>query len=207
MHETPEQHIPHHHTPQPVPEDSVGRKIWLFFIDTAQTILFAGGIFLVIYLFLFRPFQVSGDSMFSSFKNREYILTNIISLRFANPSRGDVIVFKSPTEPDKDFIKRVVAIPGDTVYLKDGYVYVNDRMVDEHTYLNKGIKTYGGTFLRENVKLTIQPDEYLVMGDNRTNSSDSREWGLLNKDAIIGKAFVVYWPLDHTRIISNPFNK
>jgi signal peptidase I len=188
-------------------QDSIGRKFWLFLIDTAQTVLFAGGIFLVIYIFLFRPFQVSGDSMFSSFKNREYILTNIISLRFQDPQRGDVIVFKAPTDPNKDFIKRVIAIPGDKVYLTNGYVYVNDKKVDEKKYLDKGIKTYGGTYLKEDTKITIEPDEYLVMGDNRTNSSDSREWGLLKKDAIIGKSFLVYWPLDHFRLVSNPFSK
>jgi signal peptidase I len=186
------------------PEESLGRKTWLFIVDTAQTVLFAAGIFLVIYIFLFRPFQVSGDSMYSSFKNKEYILTNIIGLRFGDPQRGDVIVFKSPTDPDKDFIKRVIAVPGDTIDIKNGYVYVNNEKVDESRYLDPGIKTFGGSFLKEEEPYKIPANQFFVMGDNRTNSSDSREWGFLGKDAIIGKSLLVYWPFNHFRVIKNP---
>lgn len=188
-----------------VPEESVGRKIWLFFVDTAQTVLFAAAIFFVIYIFLFRPFQVSGESMYSSFENKEYILTNIIALKIGEPKRGDVVVFKSPTDQSKDFIKRVIGTPGDTVYLQDGYVYVNDKQIDESEYLDPGVKTRGGTFLREGEKKTVDEGHYLVMGDNRTNSSDSREWGLLERSAIIGKSLLVYWPFTHFRITTNPF--
>jgi signal peptidase I len=192
---------------QPIQHESLGRKFWLFIVDTAQTVLFAAGIFLVIYIFLFRPFQVSGDSMFSSFHNREYILTNLIGLRFGEPQRGDVIVFKSPTDPDKDFIKRIIAIPGDTMSIKDGYVYVNDKKIDESKYLDPGVKTYGGSFVHEDEKVKVKAGQYIVMGDNRTNSSDSREWGFLSRDAIIGKSFLVYWPFNHFHVVNNPFEK
>src|SRR5690349_13180722 len=116
------------------------RKIYFFFLDTMQTVLLAASIFLVIYIFLFRPFQVSGDSMFPNFQNREYILTNLITLRFGNPVQGDVIVFKAPTDPDKDFIKRVIGVAGDTVELKDGSVYVNDKKLDESAYLHDDVR-------------------------------------------------------------------
>src|SRR5688500_16458386 len=95
------------------------RKMYFFFIDTMQTILLAASIFLVIYIFLFRPFQVSGESMDPTFKNKEYILTNLITLRFENPHKGDVIVFKAPTDQEKDFIKRVIATEGDSVVIKE----------------------------------------------------------------------------------------
>jgi signal peptidase I len=191
--------------PTPVVEDSFGKKIWLFILDTGQTMLFAGIIFAIIYFFLFRPFQVSGESMYSTYENREYILTNIIGQWFDSPKRGDVIVFKAPEDPDKDFIKRVIAMPGDTFYLKDGAVYVNNKKLDE-TYLNQGVKTFGGAYIKENKKYTVPQGEFLVMGDNRTNSSDSREWGYLKKDHIIGTSFLVYWPLNHFRVIKNPTN-
>ena len=181
------------------------RKIYFFFLDTMQTILLAASIFLVIYIFLFRPFQVSGESMFPTFKNREYILTNLISLRFEDPKRGDVIVFKAPTDQEKDFIKWIIGTPGDTVYLKEGFVYLNGKKSNESAYLHSDVRTYGGSFLKEGQPVTVPQDEYLVMGDNRPYSSDSREWGLLQKKAIIGRSFFVYWPVTTMRTVKNPF--
>lgn len=190
------------------PQDmTLERKIWLFIVDTAQTILFSAGIFAIIWFLLFRPFQVSGSSMYSSFEDHEYILTNLIGLRFDDPQRGDVVVFKSPTDQSKDFIKRVIAIPGDTISLKDGAVYVNSKQIDERDYLDPGVKTFGGNFMQEGKTYTLQPGEYAVMGDNRTNSSDFREWGPLPRENIIGKSFAVYWPPQSVRIIENPFEK
>lgn len=180
------------------------KKVYFFILDTLQTILLAASIFLVIYIFLFRPFQVSGESMFSTFKNKEYVLTNLISLRFEELKRGDVIVFKSPTDSEKDFIKRVMGVQGDIVMVRDGYVYVNNQKVNE-TYLDEGVRTYGGAFLKEGEPVTVPPDNYIVMGDNRPYSSDSREWGFLTKKDVIGKSFFVYWPINAMRLVQNPF--
>lgn len=181
------------------------KKIYNFTIDTMQTILLAASIFLVVYIFLFRPFQVSGESMYPTFKNQEYILTNLIVLKFADPKKGDVIVFHAPPDPEKDFIKRIVGLPGDTVSLKEGLVYVNNTKVNESPYLKSDVKTYGGSFLKENIPVTVPDKNYFVMGDNRPFSSDSREWGLLPKDKIIGQSLFVYWPVNHMRLIKNPF--
>lgn len=194
---------------QPVIKEtsSTGDKFRLFIIDTLQTFLFAGGFFLLIYFFLFRPFQVSGNSMYSSFKDKEYILTNLISLRFADPKRGDVIVFKSPTDPNKDFIKRVIALPGDKILIKNGEVYVNSKKIDESEYLDKGVKTFGGAFIQEGDEKIVPPGNYAVMGDNREDSSDFRQWGFLNRNNIIGISLFVYWPINHIRIIKNPLDQ
>lgn len=181
------------------------RKVYFFFIDTMQTILLAASIFLVVYIFLFRPFQVSGESMFPTFKNREYILTNLIGLRFGDPVQGDVIVFKAPTDKDKDFIKRVIGVGGDSVYLKDGFVYVNNQKLDESPYLGSDVRTYGGSFMKEGEPVTVPAGEFIVMGDNRPYSSDSREWGFLDREGIIGKSFFVYWPVTTMHVIKNPF--
>lgn len=183
------------------------RKIYFFFLDTMQTILIAASIFLVIYIFLFRPFQVSGESMFPTFKNREYILTNLITLRFHDPQQGDVIVFKAPTNEEKDFIKRVIGMPGDSVLLKEGFVYVNGKKLDESAYLDASVRTYGGSFLNEDQSVVVPQGHYFVMGDNRPFSSDSREWGFVPRDSIIGKSFYVYWPINTMRIVKNPFNE
>lgn len=183
------------------------KKIYSFVLDTMQTILLAASIFLVIYIFILRPFQVSGESMFPTFKNKEYILTNLIGLRFGPPHKGDVIVFKAPTDNEKDFIKRVIGGAGDTIQLKDGYVYVNGLLLDESAYLGSDVRTYGGSFLKDGETVTVPDGDYIVMGDNRMYSSDSREWGFLPNKDIIGISFYVYWPVNTMRVVKNPFTK
>ncbi|HSD98720.1 MAG TPA: signal peptidase I [Patescibacteria group bacterium] len=183
------------------------RKIWAFLVDTIQSILIAAAIFLVIYIFLFRPFQVSGQSMFPNFHDKEYVLTNLITLRLGPIARGDVIVFKAPPDPEKDFIKRIIGVPGDTVMVQGGNVYVNGQQYDESSYLNPSVRTFGGTFLKDNDTITVPTGEYFVMGDNRPYSSDSREWGFVPAGNIIGKSFFVYWPLNEMRGVTNPLTK
>jgi signal peptidase I len=184
---------------------TVLKGIWAFFIDTIQTVLLAASFFLVIYIFLFRPFQVSGQSMDPTFKDKEYILTNLISLKFSDPKAGDVIVFKSPTDENKDFIKRVLGVPGDKISIRSGKVFVNDTQVDETEYLASSVNTGNGQFLQEGEEEIVPEGHYFVMGDNRNASSDSREWGFLERSEIIGKSFFVYWPIQDFRIIKNPF--
>lgn len=145
--------------------------------------------------------------MFPNFHDKEYVLTNLITLRFGQVVRGDVIVFKAPPDPEKDFIKRVIGLPGDTVMVKDGNVFVNNLPYTESGYLSSDVKTYGGTFLRDGDTVTVPPNEYFAMGDNRQYSSDSREWGFVPAGNIIGKSFFVYWPLNAIRGVTNPVTK
>ena len=182
------------------------KKIYNFLINTVQTLLLVFAFFLVIYVFLFRPFQVSGKSMYPTFFDKQYILTSIIALRFANPEIGEVVVFKAPNDPEKDFIKRVIGTPKDTVLIKNGDVYVNGKLLDQSAYLKPSVKTYGGSFLRENEITSVPKDSYFVMGDNRAGSSDSREWGFVPIKSMIGKSFFVYWPLNTMQIVKNPYN-
>ena len=182
------------------------KKIYSLLIDAAQTILLAVSVFVVIYIFLLRPFQVSGDSMFPNFYDKEYVLTNIIGLRFEKPKLGDVVVFKSPTNPDKDFIKRIIGVSGDEVYIKDGDLYVNSKKLDQSKFLESNVKTYGGGFIKEGQSVSVPEHSYLVMGDNRPLSSDSREWGFVKESDILGTSFFVYLPLDRIRVIKNPYN-
>lgn len=174
--------------------------------DTFQTMLMAIAIFLVVYIFLFRPFEVSGSSMYPNFVDKEYILANIVGMQFSQPQRGDVIVFHPPVaEPGRDFyIKRVMGVAGDTLMVKDGDLYINGTKQDQSSFLPSDIKTYAGSFLEEGETVTIPDGHYVVMGDNRTNSSDSREWGFITKENIIGKSLLVYWPPNEVKMISNP---
>lgn len=181
------------------------KKIYAYLLDTIQTLLLAASVFLVIYIFIARPFQVSGQSMFPTFHDKEYVLTDLITIKLSQLKKGDVIVFKAPKDPDKDFIKRIIAIPGDTIFIKEGKMYVNNKAVSEKGYLPDSVKTYGGSFLSEGRQVIIGRNEYFVMGDNRPYSSDSREFGPITFSSVIGKSVFVYWPPKRMRLVENPF--
>lgn len=186
-------------------EQTISKKIWLFILDITQTFVVTGAVFFFITYFFFRPFQVSGNSMYSNYKDKEYIITNLISLRFSNPTHGDVIVFKSPSDQNKDFIKRIIAIQGDEIFIENGKVYLNGNLLKEE-YLDPGMQTFGGAFLQEGVKKTVPNGYFFVMGDNRNDSSDSRTWGFVTRKNIKGISFFVYWPLNEVQIIKNPYD-
>ncbi|HUD44022.1 MAG TPA: signal peptidase I [Patescibacteria group bacterium] len=179
--------------------------IWTFLADSFQTLILAASIFLIIYIFLFRPFQVDGISMFPTYKDGEYVLTNIITLRMNKLQRGDVIVFQAPDAPDKDYIKRIIGLPGNTVSLHDGFVYINNEKLNESAYLASDVKSYGGAFLKDDDPVTVPADNYFVMGDNRPMSSDSRTFGFVKFEAVVGKSYFVYWPIANMRLIKNPY--
>ena len=128
--------------------------------------------------------------MTPNFEDGEMILTDKISYRFSQPKRGDVIIFQSPTI-NKDLIKRVIGLPGETISIENGEVKVNDKPLTE-TYIS--VQTPPGAFLAEGQKYIIPANDYIVLGDNRSNSLDSKEWGTLEKKNIIGRAWFVYWP-------------
>ena len=144
--------------------------------------------------------------MTPTFFDKQYILTNIVTLRFTKPEQGDVIVFKAPNDPEKDYIKRVIGVPGDQIMIRNGDVYVNEKLLDQNAYLPPFTKTYGGSFLKENVAVAVPLDSYFVMGDNRSGSSDSREWGFVPFKSIIGESLLLYWPLDKMEVIKNPYD-
>ena len=171
------------------------RNLWLFFLDFLETIVVSLAIFAVVYIFLFQPQQVDGKSMEPTFHNAEYILTDKISYRISSPKRGDVVVFHSPQDAGTDFIKRIVGVPGDIVMVKDGYFYLNGTRLDEE-YINDPGKVAPGRFMREGASAEVPNGQYLVMGDNRLHSSDSREWGFVPRTNIVGRAFFRYWPVD-----------
>lgn len=182
------------------------RKVFHFLLDITETLVLSLVFFIVIWFFFFRPFQVNGLSMFPTFNDKEYVLTNLVGLHFSQPKHGDVIVFKAPTNHEEDFIKRVIAIPGDKVMVRGGSVYLNGSILDESKYIKQDVKTYAGSFLKEGVEITVPPSQYITMGDNRLYSSDSREWGFVPRDFVIGKSFFAYWPIEDMQVIKNPFN-
>ena len=154
--------------------------------EIAQTLLISFGIFLFVYIFLIQPHRVKGESMFPTFGDGELLLTEKVSYRFSKPHKGDVIVFEAPVGHNIDFIKRIVGLPGETVSIQDKSVFINGKRLDEN-YIH--VETPG-----DEVR-TLRANEYFVMGDNRSSSSDSRVFGPITEDKIRGKVFFVYWPI------------
>ena len=181
------------------------KRIYFFLLDILQTLILAAAAFVIVYMFLFRPFEVKGESMYPTLHDSEYLITNIINLRFSDPNLGDIVVFKAPNDPSKDFIKRVIGGAGDKVGLEDGNVYLNGKLLDERDYLDPDIKTYGGSFLKDGEEVTVPQGHFLVLGDNRPFSSDSREWGFVPKKNIIGISSFLYWPISKAGFVDNPY--
>lgn len=170
-----------------------------FFLDLVETSVIGLSFFLIVYLFFMQPHQVNGKSMVPTFQSGDYLLTDKISYKTGNPQRGDVIVFHAPPEAGCptgtgcDFIKRILAVPGETVAVHDGNVYINGKKIEEN-YIPSDFETLPGKFITGRT-VTIGPDEYFAVGDNRSHSSDSRVWGPVNRSEIVGKAFFRYFPL------------
>lgn len=164
---------------------SVRGTILSTFREIIQTALISLGIFFFVYIFLIQPHRVKGESMVPNFADGELLLTEKVSYRFGQPKRGDVIVFQAPGR-EVDFIKRVIGLPGETVQISDGNIFINSQKITED-YIN--VRTDG------EINRTLAKDEYFVMGDNRGASLDSRAIGPIKRDTIRGKTWLVYWPV------------
>lgn len=182
--------------------ETLKRAVAAFF-DFLQSIVIFLAVLVMIYLFIMSPQEISGQSMEPNFHNGEYILTNKVEYKFSDPKRGDIVIFKSPSNPDIDYIKRIIGTPGDRVRLSNNAFYVNDQKVDE-PYLAPGVMIFGGSYLQENQEIVVPTGKYFVAGDNRPHSSDSREFGPIAKEVFIGKAILRYWPISQLGLISRP---
>jgi len=142
--------------------------------------------------FLFQPFFVSGQSMEPNFETGDYLLVDELSYRLRQPQRGEVVVFKYPENLSQRYIKRIIGLPGETVEVKAGEVFIyrqgKTQELDESSYLAGKTRTPGA------VKVTLAADEYFVLGDNRAVSYDSRRWGALPRKDIVGRVFLRAWP-------------
>ena len=177
-----------------------------FVMDILETVVFIGSFFIVVYLFIMQPNQVKGASMEPTFNNGDYIMTSKITYKFRAIQRGDVIVFKSPKNPDIEYIKRIVGLPGDQIVVKNSQVFINNNLVPE-TYISAATNLWDGGYTKEGVPTTIPSNYIFVMGDNRPRSSDSREFGPVTIDSIIGQVFYRYYPTSKAGWINNPLEK
>jgi len=181
-------------SPQNAPEVQRQRDLRGWTRDLAVALGFA----LVIIIFLYQPVKVEGTSMAPLLSDQERIFINKFIYRFEPIERGDVVVFWYPLDRSKSFIKRVIGLPGDTVEIRDGHLYLNGTEMAEPyvpaSYLDSS--SYGPR--------KLGPDEYFVMGDHRDSSNDSRMFGPVPRQYIYGKAVFAYWPADHFGSLTSP---
>ena len=164
------------------------RKFLLSIWEVAEVIIVAGVSIFIIYKFIAQPFLVQGASMEPNFFNGNYLIVDEVTYRFQAPVRQEVIVFHNPTNESEFYIKRIIGLPGERVAIKDGSVYINGELLDE-PYLPSAPKS------NNNIDLTLKADEYFVMGDNRLHSFDSRSWGPLKEEKIVGAIRIRFWPI------------
>jgi signal peptidase I len=180
--------------PEPLPQTQAelpGRSFWLW----GRDMLFSLAVSFFIITFLYQPVRVEGTSMLPRLGDQDRLFINKFVYHFAEIHRGDVVVFHYPRDPQKSYIKRVIAVPGDELRIDDGRTYINGRLLPE-PYVPRRFHDS-----RSQDVMVIQPDQYFVMGDHRSISSDSRDFGPVPRDLIYGKAAFVYWPAEDMGVI------
>jgi signal peptidase I len=175
----------------------------LFLFEMVKIAVIAGITIGLIRYFLFKPFYVKGASMEPNFYEREYLIIDELSYRFREPMRGEVVVFRFPDNPKEHFLKRIIGLPGETVKISSGQVIIYNAdhpegIVIDEFYLPDDIATEGDRLV------TIEEDQFFLMGDNRPNSFDSRRFGSVDRSLIVGRAWIRGWPFSRAEIFSAP---
>ena len=178
--------------PPPPPDPTPHRSGVLNTLSWFRDLVFSVVIAVVLIVFIYQPVKVEGTSMMPTLSDQERIFINKFTYKFGlgDIERGDTVVFWFPRDTTKSYIKRVIGLPGDTVEIDDGQVFVNGKALDE-AYVPADYRDH---ISREPLK--VPPNEYYVLGDHRIFSNDSRMWGTVPRNDIYGKAVFVYWPLD-----------
>lgn len=171
-----------------------------FVLDILETLILAVVLFVGINAISARV-RVDGFSMRPTLEDGEFVLVSKLSYKFGEFSRGDIIVFHFPLNPDEELVKRIIGVPGDKIAVQNNQVFVNGQKLDE-PYIAQA-PLYSGEW-------TVPADKLFVLGDNRNNSNDSKDWGLLPQESVVGKAILIYWPppmwsvLDHPEVAVSP---
>lgn len=191
-------------TPQPPVEGDSARgrvtvedatSFWFDLRVWVRDIIISIAIAVVVIVFLYQPVKVEGTSMMPWLHDQERIFVNKFVYRFEDIRRGDIVVFRFPLDPTKSYIKRVVGLPGDEIELVRGQLHINGRPVEE-PYIRKDFQD-----LSTYPPVSVRADHYYVLGDHRNTSNDSRTWGTVGRDFIVGKAVFAYWPIDQFGVL------
>lgn len=183
--------------PTPVPpaaeSESLGELVW----EILQTLILAGLLIVFFRSFVFQNYIVEGNSMLDTLLPNERLIVSRLSYIMGEPQRGDIIVFQYPRDPNRDFVKRIIGMPGETISIQNNHIFIDGQPLPPEPYVHY-------PEMASLPPTTLGDNEYFVMGDNRPGSSDSRSWGPLAKRFIIGKAWLVYFPLNRIHLIPHP---
>ncbi|MFH0926275.1 MAG: signal peptidase I [bacterium] len=157
--------------------------------EYAEIFLIAIVLALIIRTFIVQAFKIPSGSMIPTLQIGDHILVNKFIFKFKKPNRKEIVVFKYPLDKKRDFIKRVIGLPGETIELKDRVVYINNEPINEPYAMYSSSSIDSSNF----TPITVPDNSYFMMGDNRDSSMDSRYWGVLEDKLLIGKAFIIYW--------------
>ncbi len=173
------------------------QRFWASSWEVVKTIAIAAIVVFGIRAVLFQPFLVSGASMEPNISQSNYLIIDELTYRFREPMRGEVIVFRYPGDKSTFYIKRIIGLPNEKVDIENGSITIDGAAIEEAEYL-KGIGTSG------TVHTQLDGDEYFVMGDNRSNSYDSRAWGPLEKKYVVGRALLRLFPFNRISVFQEP---
>jgi len=162
--------------------------------EVVETVGLAVIIFLIIRIGI-QNYRIEGASMEPNFHDGEYLIVNKLAYRLGEYERGDVIVFQYPNDPSKDYIKRIIGLPGDTVEIRGGQLFVNDIRIEEPYEHMPNV--------RDEAPSVVEAGHLYVMGDNRPASSDTRSWGQLGQNFVIGQAWLAIWPFDTAGLVKH----
>lgn len=168
--------------------------------DLIEILIIGVAVFAIAWIFLAEPVEVTGESMYPTLLDKEQLIVEKVSMNFGEVERGDIVVFNSPEQPEILVIKRVIALPGDSVMLSEGNVILNGNTLIED-YLAAETSTRGKLKLKEGESVKVPDGTIFVLGDNRGNSTDSRDFGPISQDSIVGTAYLIYYPMNEFRIV------
>lgn len=179
------------------------RQFFASVLEILEIALVAIAAVFIIRSFLIQPFLVSGSSMIPNFSDGDYLLIDELTYHFRAPKRGEVSVFKSPIDASTYFIKRIIGLPGETIKIKEGNITVFDDKHPEGSLLNESYLSKS-VFTKGDEEFKLKGDEYLMLGDNRSFSFDSRSWGPLKANAVVGLVRFRLWPLNELHAFAAP---
>jgi signal peptidase I len=172
-------------------------KKWLFekWKNWGEPLLIAAILAIFIRTFIFGPYKIPTGSMKPTFMEEDKIFVDKLSYRFHSPERGDIIVFKYPLDRKKDFVKRLAGLPGETLEIRKGVIYVDGKpMTDPPFGRNTYYNVEDWQFGKSGELIRVPEGSYFALGDNSAHSADSRQWGFVPKKDLVGKAFMIWWP-------------